>query len=44
MVVRVVLALLALGVLLLALRFSVYFLFAIPILAIAAVAVIRGRG
>lgn len=44
MVVRVVLALLALGVLLLALSVSGYFLFAIPVLAIGAIAAIRGRG
>lgn len=44
MVARVVLLIAAVGVLFLALRFSVYFLFAIPVLAIAAIAVIRGRG
>lgn len=44
MVARVVLALLALGVLFLALRYSVYFIFLIPVIAVAGIAVIRGRG
>lgn len=44
MVARIVLAVLALGVLLLALRYSVFFIFLIPVLALAAIAVIRGRG
>ena len=44
MVARIVLALLAVGVLLLALRYSVYFIFLIPLLAVGAIVVIRGRG
>ena len=44
MVTRVVLVLLAVGVLVLALRYSVYFIFAIPVIAIGAIAMIRGRG